>query len=227
MRVWPGRPYPLGATWDGAGVNFASSRRTRRRLSFACSMIRKPPRSRCGSRSASRPTRCGTITSQISFRASSTGIASTGRTNPRTAIASTRNKVLLDPYAKAIGRDLQLGRLALRLSSRITPRTISRSTSATACSVRPAGRRRRHRVHLGRRSSAADTLAQDIHLRSCTSRASPSGIPDVPEKLRGTYAGLASEAAIQHLLDLGVTAVELLPVHHHVDDRHPGRTRDW
>ena len=41
----------------------------------------------------------------------------------------------------------------------------------------------------------------------------------VPEKLRGTYAGLASEAAVQHLLDLGVTAVELLPVHHHVDDR--------
>ena len=41
----------------------------------------------------------------------------------------------------------------------------------------------------------------------------------MPEKLRGTYAGLASEPAIQHLRDLGVTAVELLPVHYHVDDR--------
>ena len=42
----------------------------------------------------------------------------------------------------------------------------------------------------------------------------------VPEKLRGTYAGIASESAIKHLTDLGVTAVELLPVHHHLDDRH-------
>src|SRR5262245_44904347 len=44
--------------------------------------------------------------------------------------------------------------------------------------------------------------------------------PDMPEKLRGTYAGLSSEAMIQHLLSLGVTAVELLPVHHHLNDRH-------
>jgi glycogen operon protein len=54
--------------------------------------------------------------------------------------------------------------------------------------------------------------------------------PDVPEKLRGTYAGVASEAAIQHLLSLGVTAVELMPVHHHVDDRHllqKGLTNYW
>ena len=52
----------------------------------------------------------------------------------------------------------------------------------------------------------------------------------VPEKLQGTYAGLASEAAVQHLLDLGVTAVELMPVHHHVDDRFlvdKGRVNYW
>ena len=42
----------------------------------------------------------------------------------------------------------------------------------------------------------------------------------MPEKLRGSYAGLASESAIKHLTDLGVTAVELLPVHYHLDDRH-------
>ncbi len=44
--------------------------------------------------------------------------------------------------------------------------------------------------------------------------------PEVPEKLRGTYAGLGSEAAIRYLTNLGITAVELLPVHEHVDDRH-------
>ena len=44
--------------------------------------------------------------------------------------------------------------------------------------------------------------------------------PEVPEELRGTYAGLATEAPIEHLTRLGVTAVELLPVHHHAYDRH-------
>src|SRR5207249_4249363 len=45
-------------------------------------------------------------------------------------------------------------------------------------------------------------------------------LPGVPDKAQGTYAGLASEAAIKHFVDLGVTAVELLPVYHHMDDRH-------
>ena len=59
------------------------------------------------------------------------------------------------------------------------------------------------------------TLIYELHVKGFTQLH-----PDVPENLRGTYAGLASEPAIKHLTDLGVTAVELLPVHHHVDDRH-------
>ncbi len=59
------------------------------------------------------------------------------------------------------------------------------------------------------------TLIYELHVKGFTQLN-----PDVPEKLRGSYAGLASESAIKHLTDLGVTAVELLPVHHHLDDRH-------
>ena len=55
---------------------------------------------------------------------------------------------------------------------------------------------------------------------SCTSRALPRKIPWCPKTSQGSYAGLASESAIKHLADLGVTAVELLPVHMHLDDRH-------
>jgi isoamylase len=54
--------------------------------------------------------------------------------------------------------------------------------------------------------------------------------PEVPERLRGTYAGLASEPAICHLTQLGVTAIELLPMHHFLDDRHlveRGLTNYW
>ncbi len=59
------------------------------------------------------------------------------------------------------------------------------------------------------------TLIYELHVKGFTKLH-----PEVPEELRGTYAGLGSEAVIDHLKSLGVTAVELLPVHHHLDDRH-------
>ena len=100
-----------------------------------------------------------------------------------------------------------------------TRRPTCRSTSATAPPFAPLARRDRSGLHLGRRPAAAHpwhkTLIYELHVKGFTKLH-----PDVPEKLRGTYAGLASEPAIKHLTDLGVTAVELLPVHHHVDDRH-------
>ena len=59
------------------------------------------------------------------------------------------------------------------------------------------------------------TLIYELHVKGFTQLN-----PHVPDHLRGSYAGLASESAIKHLTDLGVTAVELLPVHHYLDDRH-------
>ena len=58
------------------------------------------------------------------------------------------------------------------------------------------------------------TLIYELHVKGFTQL-----MPEVPEQIRGTYAGLASDPAIQHLLSLGVTAVELLPIHYHIDDR--------
>ena len=59
-----------------------------------------------------------------------------------------------------------------------------------------------------------ETVVYELHVKGFTKLH-----PNVPEDLRGTYAGLASPAAIEHLRSLGVTAVELLPVHYHVDER--------
>ena len=93
--------------------------------------------------------------------------------------------------------------------------------------VRPARQRARHaevpgdrsRVHLGRRSPPRvpwhDTVIYELHVRGFTMQH-----PDVPPPLRGTYAGLATAPVIEHLQRLGVTAVELMPVHAFVDDRH-------
>ena len=60
-----------------------------------------------------------------------------------------------------------------------------------------------------------DTIIYELHVRGFTKLH-----PDIPEPLRGTYLGLASEPAIDHLKSLGVTAVELLPIHYHVDEEH-------
>jgi glycogen operon protein len=59
----------------------------------------------------------------------------------------------------------------------------------------------------------ADTILYEVHVRGFTAKH-----PGVPPELRGTYAGLAHEAAVQHLVDLGITTVELLPIHHNVPE---------
>jgi glycogen operon protein len=128
------------------------------------------------------------------------------------------NKVVLDPYAKSIGRDLRWhdalfgypigdpqADLAFdeRDSAPFAPLGQVIDTAFTWGDDRPP------------RTPWHKTFIYELHVKGYTMRH-----PGVPEKLRGTFAGLASEAALKHLSDLGVTAVELLPVHHHVDDRH-------
>ena len=134
MRVWPGLPYPLGRDvgWSRRQLR-ALLRSTPPRSSCACSTLVGPPRDPAASRCPSRPTRSGTAIFPTCSPASSTATACTARTNPRTAIASIRNKVLLDPYAQADRpRTLELERRPVRLQDRRQPSATSRSTIATA-----------------------------------------------------------------------------------------------
>ena len=100
-----------------------------------------------------------------------------------------------------------------------------RSTSATA---RRSRRKRvvdRPRVRLGRRPAAAHAVARDASSTRCTSRASPCAIPTCPRSCAAPTPASRTPAVIEHLQRLGVTAVELLPVHQFVDDRHLDRAR--
>ena len=229
MRVWPGRPYPLGATWDGAGVNFALFAEHATKVELC--LFDSPDATKEAHR-----IRVKEHTDQVwhaylpdVLPGQLYGYRVHGPYEPAKGHRFNPNKVVLDPYAKAIGRDLQLGRRAVRLQDRRRRRPTCPSTTATAPPSprwRPWSTRPSPGATTGRRARPGTRRSST----SCTSRASPSACPDVPEKLRGTYAGLASEAAIQHLIDLGVTAVELLPVHHHLDDRHlveKGLTNYW
>jgi glycogen operon protein len=141
-----------------------------------------------------------------------------GPYDPLTGLRFNPNKLLLDPYAKAIGRKLtwadelfgyQLGDPDGDLS--FDDRD-SAPFAPLGAVVDPgfdwSGEKRpSHPSH--------ETLIYEAHVRGMTMLH-----PQVPEKLRGTYAGLASEPIIAHLLSLGVTAIELMPVHYFLDDRH-------
>ena len=126
------------------------------------------------------------------------------------------NKLLLDPYARQMIGELQWNPALFGYQVEThDDLTFDERDSAPfmlkACVIDPAftwGRAPRRRTSVGRHH----------HLRGARARASRSGIPRVPEELRGTYAGLASAEITDYLSSLGVTAVELLPVHTFVDD---------
>jgi len=128
------------------------------------------------------------------------------------------HKVLLDPYAKAIARTKQGGdemfgyvigdpRLDLSLDERDNA-----ATAPLAAVIDPAFTWGDDRPP---RTPSHKTVIYELHVKGFSQLH-----PDVPEHLRGSYAAIGSEAAIRHFKRLGITAVELLPVHHHLDERH-------
>lgn len=216
MRIWPGQPYPLGATWDGTGVNVAvfSDHATRIELCLFDSpdgldeqRIALPERTYRVFHGYFPDLKPGTL---YGFRASGPYAPLSGhRFNP--------NKLLLDPYARAIGRGLTwddslygyrigdpLEDLSFdeRDSAPFAPLGMVVDTAFTWGSDRPP------------QTPLEKTIIYELHVKSFTRQ-----MPGVPERQRGTYAGLASASAIEHLKSLGVTAVELMPVHFHADER--------
>ena len=136
------------------------------------------------------------------------GFRVSGPYDPARGMRCNPAKLLLDPYARAIDGDVRLGPELLDYapdggtasqldSANHVPRSLVTGPSPAVAS--------------GPGHSLADTILYEVHVRGFTALH-----PDVPPELRGTYAGLAHEAALQHLVDLGVTTVELLPVHHNV-----------
>jgi len=227
MRVWPGRPYPRGATWDGTGVNFAvfSEHATAVELClFNGPDARQERRVQLPERTdqvfhAYLP---DVLTGQLY------GYRVHGPYEPPKGHRFNPNKLLFDPYAKAVGRRLawddslygytighEGGDLSFdeRDSAPFAPLAMVADTAFTWGDDRAP----EHPWH--------ETLIYELHVKGFTQR-----MAGVPERLRGTYAGVGSEAAVRHLKALSVSAVELLPVHYRPDDRHlleRGLTNYW
>ena len=218
MKIRPGTPDPLGATWDGSGVNFAifSEHSTKVEVCLFDS-----PHSQGESARIVLPEQTdliwhgylpGLLPGQLY------GYRVHGPYDPNGGHRFNANKVVLDPYTKAVGRTVRWGdeMYGYRIGDPEEDLTFDERDNASACPLGAVidaaftwGADRPPRIPWHK------TLIYELHVKGFTKLH-----PRLPDRMRGTYAGLGSEEAVRHLQDLGVTAAELMPVHHHAYDRH-------
>jgi isoamylase len=226
MRIWPGKPFPLGPRWDGEGTNFALFSEHAERVEL------------CLFDESDRETRYD-LTERTAFHwhgylpgiapGQRYGYRVHGPWAPEQGHRFNPAKLLIDPYAKAIegpilwsrgntlpyvpgGDDPDLDRDDEDDSEAI-PKSVVIDESFDWQDDAPPAR------------PWHETVIYEVHTKGFTKL-----MPGVREELRGTYAGLASEPALAYLSSLGVTAVELQPIHHIADEMHladKGLTNYW
>ncbi len=229
-RVRPGSPAPLGATLSAQGANFAV-------FSQYATGIDLCLFDATGDRETARiplPERTGSVfhgfvegvTAGTRY-----GLRAHGPWAPHEGHRFDHTKLLVDPYARALDRPFQLhdslrgqnadGSCSAIDTAAIVPKAIVMPDLAEWMASLPQRRAAARRPAL----PLADSVIYEMHVRGFTKQH-----PDIPLELRGTAAGLAHPAAIEHLVKLGVTAVELLPVAAAMDEPHLaklGLTNYW
>jgi glycogen operon protein len=228
MRVWPGRPYPLGASWDGTGVNFALF--SEHATGVELCLFREPDDTEEAAK-----IRITERTDQVwhcylpdARPGQYYGYRVHGAYAPEEGLRFNPAKLLIDPYAKAItgaikwSNDLfayKVGNPKEDLeadpdnSAGGVPKSVVIDNAFTWEDDGP--------LHIPYNR----TIIYECHVKGMTQRH-----PDVPPELRGSYLGLCSDPMIEYFQSLGVTALELLPVHQFVVDRHlaeRGLTNYW
>ena len=211
-----GSPFPRGATWDGRGTNFSLFSETSESVELCLFDAEGKNESRV--RIRERTNGAWHLYLPEVGPDQLYGYRVYGPYDPHTGLRFNPYKLLLDPYAKAIGRSLRWADelFAYQLGDPEADLSFDERDSAPFA---PLGaiidpgfdwsgeKRPSYPQH--------ETIIYEAHVRGLSKLH-----PDVPEKLRGTYAGVATEPVIAHLHSLGVTAIELMPVHHFIDDRH-------
>jgi isoamylase len=211
--VRPGEPVPLGATWNGKGTNFSLFSEVAERVELCLfdeqgnqQAIALPERTAFCWHGYLPWVKPG---QRYGFRVH-------GPWDPANGIRCNPSKLLLDPYARAITGHVEWGPELFPYPmggddlQRDDADDMARMPKSVVVDERfdwAGDRRLQVPLH--------ETVIYEMHVKGFTRRH-----PDVPEELRGTYAGLAHPAAIDHLTRLGITAVELLPIHHFVHESH-------
>ncbi|HVW28783.1 MAG TPA: glycogen debranching protein GlgX [Polyangiaceae bacterium] len=206
--IWPGSPYPLGATYDGAGTNFAIFSRVATRVEL-CLFAADGTESRVDLLEVTGEVWHGYLPGCSPGRRY--GFRVHGPFNPSEGHRCDPKKLLLDPYARAISGQFRWDDGALGAVTSAGPSSVDTAAYVPRCVVTSPffvwGDDRRPRTPWHK------TVIYEAHVKGMTMLH-----PRVPEELRGTYAGLAHPVVIEHLKDLGVTAIELMPVHQFMHD---------
>ncbi|TXK28600.1 glycogen debranching protein GlgX [Pontibacter qinzhouensis] len=217
-EVYPGSPYPLGATWDGTGVNFALYAENATNVEL------------CLFKSADEPTE--NVQIKITERTHHVwhtylpgikpgqlyGYRVHGPYAPAEGHRFNPNKLLIDPYAKAIAGTIEWhdSLFGYEVGNPDEDLSISKTDSAPyipkSVVVDP------NFDWEGDKSPKIPyhkTIIYETHVKGFTKQH-----PDIPEDIRGSYAALGHPVTIKYLQELGITAIELMPVHHFVTDRY-------
>ncbi|HZJ05158.1 MAG TPA: glycogen debranching protein GlgX [Nocardioidaceae bacterium] len=212
MEIWPGRPYPLGATYDGSGVNFALFTEVAERVELC--LVDDD-----GTETRVEVSESDGFVHHVYLPGVQPGqrygYRVHGLWDPANGHRCNPSKLLLDPYAKAIEGQID-GDEALFSYRFGKPDSFNDDDSLghtmVSVVINPFfdwgnDRHPDHEYH--------DTVIYEAHVKGLTQTH-----PGIPEEVRGTYAGIAHPAMIEHLSSLGVTALELMPVHQFVQDSH-------
>jgi isoamylase len=209
-EVWPGTPYPLGASWDGTGTNFALFSEAADRVEL-CLFDDRGRETRIDLPEVDGFVWHGYVLGigpgqRYGYRVH-------GPHDPESGDRCNPAKLLLDPYGKAVHGDLTWhesvfsyhfaapSELNTADSARYMPKNVVINPFFDWGDDRPP------------RTPYNETVIYEAHVRGLTRQH-----PKIPKKLRGTYAGLAHPATVDHLIELGVTAIELMPVHQFVSE---------
>ena len=214
--VWPGSPYPLGATFDGAGTNFSLFSEVAEKVEL------------CLIDDGGRETRIAMDEVDVFVwhvylptvaPGQRYGFRVHGPWNPRAGLRCDSSKLLLDPYGKSFDGHFDFTQALysydLRAPDPATggtpPRVDSLGHTMTSVVINPFFQWGSDHAP---RTPYHETIIYEAHVKGMT-----QNHPAVPDALRGTYAGMAHPAVIEHLQSLNVTAIELMPVHQFMDDK--------
>jgi isoamylase len=224
-KMYPGQPYPLGATWDGTGVNFAlfANNATRVTLSLFDSSNNEKK-----IEITERTHQIWHVYLPDVKPGQLYGYRVDGDYDPSKGARHNANKLLLDPYAKAVEGDIQWDNslFAYIVGSADEDLSFSENDSAPfmpKCVVVDNkfdwGNDRHPKIPFHR------TVIYEAHVKGFTHLNN-----ELPENIRGTYAAIGHPVTIKYLKDLGITSIELMPIHHFVADRYlveKGMTNYW
>ena len=211
MQVWPGNRYPLGATYDGTGTNFALFSE----VADGVELCLFDPH---GNEQRIQLVEVDAFVWHAYLPGVEPGqrygFRVHGPYEPARGLRCNPNKLLLDPYAKAIDGDVTWDpavygydfsdpdRMSHTDSARFMPKAVVVNPYFDWGNDRPP------------RVAYHHSIIYEAHVRGLTMRH-----PDVPDELRGTYSAIGHPAIVAHLKNLGITAIELLPVHHLIHDQ--------